>query len=540
MKGPRIVGVAWLIGLVAAVSVSVPSAIYAQTAKYVVLSTTQILINSGCNKGCSASISPVGSASSSSGVAEAAQEADLKNPSIHRPDPDWTVVTFKAGDFHFSQSSQYTLSFTSNDAAGPHKALLTIDTKPAIEFSLGQSSRIVNLTSNIAFALPGNAIALQEQSVACSRNAPRLFTHVMIEYPDLEISLQKTPFCQVDLTDLDPRAVGVILGTVIHQSSKSTGSKKAPAAIPILGVTDVLGDQLTAPSAPTLTRPKAPTSENSAWLWINGTITAGTGTAPAWVLTGKLAPLTSLTGTTKWTWGEADADIGNNKINGQSAKDVIDFMGPYPTYYGDWKAVGAEVSLSPTYETNREINHRNMLAVPDVIWDFAEVNQTVTVRNAVANRKDLAKMPKQGDFTGINAKWGESFHIHTGFEGGAALAPVTVTNSKTKVTVGAIPTYSIARFVPQFDGTLQYKWLTIESDITGRYLFTTEHTAVNDKNGNPYLETVTGWKAVNVMTTTYTPDSNQNIKLTLTYTNGFAAPTYQRANGVKIGVAVAY
>jgi hypothetical protein len=541
MKQFHTIGIAPLIAIVAAFILSSTSAVHAQTTNYIVLSTSQVLINSGCKTGCSASISPVAGGGSTSGVAAAALEADINNPSIHRPDPDWTVVSFSAVEFQFSQKTKYTLTFTSKDATSSPatSVIINIDTEPAIQFSQGQSSRIVNLISNIAFALPGSAIALQEQSVACPKNAPHQFARVMLEYPELEISLQKVPFCQVDLSDLDPRAVGVILGTLIHQSSKSSGRKSATPSTPILGLTDVLGDQLIAPKAPTLSQPKAPTTEGSAWLWINGTITAGTGTSPAWDLTGKLAPFTSLTGTTKWTWGEADADIGNNKINGQSAKDVIDFIGPYPTYYGDWRAVGTKVSLSPTYETNRELNHRNMLAVADAVWDFADVNQTVLVRNAEANRKDLTKMPRQGDFV-KGKSWGESFEIHTGFEGGGALAPVTVTNSKTKAIVGTIPTYSIARFVPQFDGTVQYRWFTIESDFTGRYLGTTEHTAVNDKNGNPYLETVTGWKAVNVLTTTYSPGSNQNIKITITYTNGFAAPTYQRANGIKIGVTVAY
>jgi hypothetical protein len=113
-----------------------------------------------------------------------------------------------------------------------------------------------------------------------------------------------------------------------------------------------------------------------------------------------------------------------------------------------------------------------------------------------------------------------------------------VTNSK-KVTVGTIPTYSIGRFVPQIDGIFNYRWLGFESYLTGRYLLTTEHTAVNDKAGNPYLETVSGWKAVNVATFSVTPN-DQHLAVTIAYTNGFSAPSYQRANGIKIGLLVKY
>jgi len=55
-----------------------------------------------------------------------------------------------------------------------------------------------------------------------------------------------------------------------------------------------------------------------------------------------------------------------------------------------------------------------------------------------------------------------------------------------------------------------------------------------------YLKTVSGWKAVNVLTFSFAPGSSPHIKFNVAYTEGFSAPTYQRANGVKIGLAVAY
>lgn len=239
------------------------------------------------------------------------------------------------------------------------------------------------------------------------------------------------------------------------------------------------------------------------------------------------------------TWASATANIGNNKVNGQTAKDVIDFVGPSWKSYLDGTNLGEELSLAPTYETNLALNHRNMLAVGDIMWDWGPWNRTQFVRTAMAHKSDLSKMPKAGDFKGGYATYGGNLHFHTGFEGGGALAAVTVTNSKTKKTVGIIPTYSIARVVPRIDGIFQYRLFTFESDLTGRYLFVTESTAVNDKAGNPYLKTVSGWKAVNVGTFSVAP-ADQHYALTICYTNGFSAPTYQRANGVKIGVQVKY
>jgi hypothetical protein len=209
--------------------------------------------------------------------------------------------------------------------------------------------------------------------------------------------------------------------------------------------------------------------------------------------------------------------------------------------YYDKGDLGIEPALSPTYETNLALNHKNMLAVGDVLWDVGTLNRNQFVRTATDQKRkgDFSKMPKAGDFKHGYAPFGTNLHLHTGFEGGGALADTTVTNSKTKKTVGTIPTYAIARFVPRIDGILQYRLFTFESDLTGRYLFTTETTAVNDKAGNPYIKTVKGWKAVNVGTVTFGP-SDQHYAFSVAYTNGFSAPTYQRANGVKIGVQVKY
>jgi hypothetical protein len=267
-------------------------------------------------------------------------------------------------------------------------------------------------------------------------------------------------------------------------------------------------------------------------------VTAGTGTAPAWVLDGKLAPFqTQPRGATKWTWLQATANVGNNKINGVTAKDVVDFVGPAPTNYQDWSSLGAEFTIAPTYETDRELDHKNFLAAGGALWDWGKLNQNQFVRTARAH--DPAKMPDPGDYKGGYNPYGWDLHFHTGFEAGGALAATTVTNPKTKAFIGAIPTYPVGRFVPEIDGIVQLYWFSFESDFTGRYLFTTEHTALNNKAGIPYLETVSGWKAVNVGTVTITP-GDQHFGVTAAYTNGFAAPSYQRANCVKFGVQVKY
>lgn len=500
------------------------------------LSTTELLVQHQCEDSGRASIKPA-----SGGTAAAGKMKPVEN------DHDWCLVSFDREKFHFAQATLYTLEFTPGEGGTAKTITIPIDTAPTLEWQKSSAGG-VQLRSNIAFALDGKT-ALYQSGDPCPGKTDQQFTDAVFVYPDMEIeiSLSRTPLCPVDRSDrnegLNPRAIGKIHGELhqvdVKQTTKSTGWKKPEEKIS--GLSDVLGDRLKVPKAPELSAAKPPTSKDGAWLWINGTVTAGSGTAPAWILDGKLAPWTTLVGTTKWTWVEVDANVGNNKVNGKSAQDVIDFMGPFPTYYTEWGVAGLRISASPTYETNRALNHKNFLGAEDVVWDFNQLNQTVAVKNArkAMEKGDMNDMPKAGDWEN-GAVWGESFHIHSGFEGGGALASTVVTNSKTKATVGTIPTYSIARFVPGLDGTFQYRGFTVESDITGRYLCTTEHTSLSDKNGNPYLQTVSGWKAVNVLTTTWAPGSSPNVKFTVTYTNGFSAPTYQRANGVKIGVAVAY
>jgi hypothetical protein len=500
-----------------------------QAPAYRILSKTQVLVNVGCLKGCTAKVVTPETSGKAEPVVTDGQ-----------PNPDWTLVTVTGGGFQFESKSQYILAIGHNEAAGTSDVVV-IDTTPKAKFAAKAAGpRSLNLTSNVAFAVPGRLRPLFSSVGTCPNGDQPIHLDVELLYPGIEADFRKTGLCEVDmgkLPALNPNAVGVIQGIfTVKESTKSNGLPKAPAQIG--GVVSVLGDTFKVPDAPKLSKAKVPDTELAAWLWINGTVTAGTGTAPAWVLDGKLAPLqTQPRGTTKWTWVQATADVGNNKINGVTAKDVVDFAGPAPTNYQDWKSLGAEFTVAPTYETDRELDHKNFLAAGGAQWDWGKLNQNQFVRTARAH--DPAKMPEAGDYKGGYDPYGWDLHFHTGFEAGGALAATTVTNPKTKALIGTIPTYSIGRFVSEIDGIVQLYWFSFESDFTGRYLFTTEHTAVNNKAGIPYLETVLGWKAVNVGTVTITP-GDQHFGVTVAYTNGFAAPSYQRADCVKFGVQVKY
>ncbi len=524
---------------------------------YVVLSKTQAMIAVDCTKGCMAALGDFQTLKIVLGSAGPA----LDNG---KPVPYWSMVRFVPTDFQFESKQTYVLKIThlgpdGKPAIGPDGKTLfdivTIDTTPVAQLSSKAPGKNgVDLSSNVAIALPGSTTPLRNSLGNCpdpgnANGSPPHHVGAPLLLPQFKVDLTQTELCETDiaapLSLASLNEISVIPGifTPVHSAPSPPVKGKTiamPALLPIVGLSDVLGDQLEVAGKESLAKSKAPANKDAAWLWINGTVTAGTGAAPAWVLDGKLAPFPTMpfNSATVFIWFSTTANIGNNKIGGQAAKDVIDFGGPSLNYFKDWKEVGGQFSAAPVYETNLALNHRNLLAVGDVIWDSRAWNQTQFVRTAL--KYGPTKMPKEVNYSpGGYVPLGWSLHLHTGFEAGGALEAVAVTNSKTKKTVGTIPTYSIARVVPQVDGTLQYKWFGFESDLTARYLFTTEHTAVNDKLGNPYLETVSGWKAVNVGTFSITP-ADQHLALTIAYTSGFSAPTYQRANGIKIGLLVKY
>jgi hypothetical protein len=522
---------------------------------YVVLSKTQVMVEVNCIPGCpSANLTNNTLGQITPGSAQPLLSGDSSRPA---PSHYWTLVTFPA-PFQFVSKGNYLLVITHAGTPATPMAPATpvkvdppvsIDTSPTVKISQGAGKGSANLTSNVAISLPKSASPLFNipGQATCATGAVQSPT-ASLQLPNLSFDFSGTRLCQVAPADLntgyvsEPFAVSVIQGVFsTRQTVKSNTSIKS--TVQINGLSNVLGDALQIDASSTIAKQKACTTEAACWLWINGTLTAGTGTAPAWVLGAKLAtPPQQLPAQQQITWASATADIGNNKINGQAARDVIDFSGFTWNKFHDGTAIGEEFSAAPTYETNRELNHKNMLAVVDVLWDWGKLNQTQFVRTARTH--DAAKMPKDGDYNNPNPKMraaqlGWNLHFHTGFETGGALEAVTITNSKTKATVGTIPTYPIARAVPQVDGILQYRSFSFESDLIARYLFTTEHTSVTDNAGNPYLETVTGWKAVNVGTFSFKPD-DQHYAFTIGYTNGFAAPTYQRVNGIKIGLQVSY
>jgi hypothetical protein len=547
----------------------------AQNAPYVVLSKHAILIQDSCEANQHATVTPVG-------VSQAAFTASVIGL---REDPAvpvmWTLVKLDNADLQSDQ--KYYLTFDGLKVAGKttcaDKGPWTIDTTPQVTYQSKNNGTGV-LVSNVAFSFLKHSVPIQlVDAQICQAAIPSMpCGEVTVSYDlgNISLPVRKNLYREVNVDDIITKGIIAIPGSIgtIPVDSKDMRPLVSELRFSLgqggtlLGLSNVLADNSSAQGlklkAAAFTATKAPATKDAAWLWISGTLTAGTGAAPAWVLDGKIdVPPVFEKGAFQLRVATATANIGNNKIDGQAAKDVIDFSSPSARWNFEAAQTGFSLNVAPTYETNRALTHRNMLVVEDfaIAPNLLDRSQSVriakrffrfrdstassagsqTAKSSCPRTAPITKMPDQGDFSDCRfPRSGWRLNLHPGFESGAAIEPVVFTNSTTKAVVGTIPTYTISRAVLGVDGVYQYRNFSIEDYVTGRYLFTTEWTAVNDKRGNPYLETVIAAKAVNVLSVTYSPGAEQHIKVTLAYTNGFSSPVYQRANGIRFGLGVAY
>jgi hypothetical protein len=546
----------------------------AQNAPYVVLDKRVLLVQDKCEANKRATLTQIGKT-----------EGEIKASVMslrERPDlpPQWTLVWVSDADLQ--PDEKYTLVFDDQKVPGKStcagKGPWIIDTTTAVSYQPKNNGTGV-LVSTVAFSFSGGSAPLElaDQALCKAAKPEPQCRDIVFDLGGTKFPLREVAFQEVNIDAIvksgiitNAESIGVV---PIKMSSIepliATQKSGLGQAGTMFGLSNVLMVGSNQPGLKLKAGPfaasKAPATKDAAWLWISGTVTAGTGAAPAWVMDGKIeAPPVYEKGPFQLRAATATANIGNNKIDGQAAKDVIDFSAPSGRWIFDPPGLGLAINLAPTYETNRALTHRNMLVTGNFVISPNFLDHTHAVRTArkyfqirdeeKADPKGMpkkvagcqltapvAKMPAQGDFSDCRfPRSGWRLDFHPGFEAGADLAAATVKNPTTKAVVGTIPTYDIGRFVLELDGLYQYRNFSFESYFTGRYLFTTEHTAVNDKHGNPYLETVTGGKAVNVLMATYSPDANPHIKFSIAYTNGFSAPVYQRANGIRIGLGIAY
>lgn len=285
-----------------------------------------------------------------------------------------------------------------------------------------------------------------------------------------------------------------------------------------------------------------PASKDAAMFYANLQIAAGTGTAGAWGIDGKVGLFDEpfLHGT--WTLLSATANTGNNtsNIKSTSYSDTIDWMLPGSWAYSLWKKAPTTLTLivGPKYETDYKFDKKNFLFSGDSIWTPRKLYQPQSYRSKPKN----GVMPKYGD-DGY-AELGYELEFHAGIESGGALIDTTAQNTKKTQTI-TVPKYSIERLVPQFHGLYQQSigskgLLSFDSTFTARYLFDVENTVRQAAGGSLSIKRASGWRVINTLTSAWNPPKNNNVGITVTYKDGFDAPKFSRVNSVLIGVLIEF
>jgi len=286
----------------------------------------------------------------------------------------------------------------------------------------------------------------------------------------------------------------------------------------------------------------APTTKDAASVYANLQIAAGTGTSGAWGIDGKIALWNVPVLQGALTVLSATANTGNNTSNIKSTTytDTIDWMLPISWALSIWRNAPTTLTfiVGPKYETDYKFDKKNLLASADSIWSPRKLYQPQSYRS----KPQKGVLPKWGDKD--YAKVGYELEFHAGVESGAALIDTTATNKKKTKTI-TVPSYSIDRVVPQVHALYQQSLssaglLTFDSTLTSRYLFDEENTVREATDGSLSIKPLSGWKAINTLTSTWNPPKSSNVALTVTYKDGFDAPKFSRVNSVLIGVLLEF
>ncbi len=330
--------------------------------------------------------------------------------------------------------------------------------------------------------------------------------------------------------------VTVVLDTSLHGNFAAL---ELPSGLE--GLLDVFGNKLSIDPKSKFKSQKAPSTKDAAQWYLNLNYAGGVGSKPAWAADVKVAPQLGPLEKGFQISPLVTADIGHNTISGITYTDTIDLGAQAARVFMPRSDVLQEILFTPgvTYETDREFDRDNVLATADFRFNFAHLYSPQSTRSLQRFVRDLKNNPSLTPDQEPLPFLGYALDFHLGTETGGALVDTTV-KATTGTATQTLPTYSIARLVPQIHGLLQLGPVSLDCTGTERFLATTENTVVQLQNNHLILEHLTGWKGYGVLTATFKPDQTGHLGITLTYKNGFAPPKFQRVNTVQAGVLLIY
>lgn len=467
----------------------------------------------------------------------------------------WDIVLrdpmFKVSDPPMNYLIAYQVTWQGTTA--PEKTV-TVSPSPRLSIqmnSLGHK-RIYDLSTNVALKV-GDQFLLSDSFGMCA-NTPSSTT---VTIPNVNNSKTLTgawtvQTAAIGVARLTPGELGIISLCLAHalpwpQANFAVDPNAASALFPTVSFDPSLrtagGPPLRFVDPAVFGPPPAPASKDAANFYANLQIAAGTGASGAWGLDGKIDLLNFSFLRGIITLVSATANTGNNtsNISGSTYTDSIAWM--LPASWAKSLSKGSTsntltLTASPKYETDYNFDRENFLFSGDALSQFRTLYQPQSFRSKSKN----GVLAKYGD-PGF-AKFGYELEFHGGIEAGSALMDTTVKNKKKTQSI-TLPAYGISRAVPQVHGLLQRTigpvgLFSFDSVTAGRYLFQTENTVREAKDGSLSIKHVSGWKALHTLTTTWTPPRNGNVGIAVTYKDGFDAPKYARVNSVLVGVLIQF
>jgi hypothetical protein len=289
---------------------------------------------------------------------------------------------------------------------------------------------------------------------------------------------------------------------------------------------------------------KAPATKDASSYYFNFNYAAGRGSKPGWVLDGKVSPAIGPLYHQFQFAPLATADVGQNQVSNITYTNLIDIGGSMSRMV-ELGSILQGLLFHPviTYETDKQFDRDNLFVAPDFRFNFAGLYNTRHRRTLSKFSRELQTAEKlKIPWTKADSKpvlTGYLLDFHVGTELGGALIDTTVTSSVGHNKL-KLPSYDIARIVPQVHGTFEVGRFSLDATGTPRYLTTVENTVVELSDHSLVLKRLHGWEAIGVVTGSISIDAAGHFALTVTYKNGFSPPTYKRVNTVQSGITLKY
>jgi hypothetical protein len=425
----------------------------------------------------------------------------------------------------------------------PAPLVVPVDTTESITLAYDAGSKDFIVTSNIGFSLDGHTLATrvrtkgndriwQPCNIAFRSTSPIDRTYNFICTKIAAVSTDD----QITLAALQSVLIEFV-GRVDIQQNSLPGVPLIPLSSPYL---DVLGGSPKFDAKARFARPSAPPAKDSALEYLNFNYAAGVGATPAWTADAKYSPsLMLIRGFTLAPL--ATANIGNGKIQGQTAADTIDLGLIARTIINPTVASNMyALSFGTTYETDRRFDRDNVLGTFDLQWLPLILNNTQQRQQLVEWYRYLKKDSGivQSDISPYKY-FGYDVDAHIGVEGGWNVIEHQVNASKGGA-VDILPMFPIFRIVPQAHALFQLYRFSFDELLVGRYLTTSEKTIVETPTNSLYLLKLKSWKGVSTFNFTYSLDAQGNLGINVKYTDGFSPPNYKRVNSVQAGIVLKY